>query len=870
MKGRDVKLYNGNVDCKIITLESLDNPYVVPFLMNCLEDNPTMISSAVPSGIQDNATFILNLGALGSRKDLYSDDNGSWVMTGCKTKFYIAVKDEEGKVVELEKVNNEASSDVAVRRRTYMCSSCSSYHKTIVSIEFVKDIAKWFPLVLLDYHFDGKPTKFKVTKHGNRTSSNMPHIRTKESTKVKTAEKAEQFGPKRALFLARKEAGGICGVESISSLPRNKKQVEYLARKPAERASKDPLASVLELQKTTFPGFIREVVCNDLPTVMLFTDRQLNNIVKFCGHNKADQVSELGVDVTFQLGPFYLLTTTFKNTVLRVKGANNHPSFLGPVMICMTKEETTYLSFIHCLNREIPGLSEFLHATGTDDERALTNALAAGFRHATPLLCYIHCQRNIKEKCRKLGLSSALVSRICQDLFKARTGLVWSNCQDEFDKNATAVMEEWETLERSEKVGPPAFAEYFRTHKLDDMRSKMAAYVMKDLGLGKKPYEQNVPESVNDMMKDWTKFVPQDMDKFIVTLYDFVQSFDQEEDLAWFQLSDKWEVCHQFQQHLPKKSHAEMSPEERKSVLQKINKVCLDPVAYKRCRNFKITPFSSTASGLSAGQSVCDINNLAPLSALTSQSLRKSQGILHNEQFRKAFQDRVYFVDSGGPLPHRVQCLKSGKCSCDCHFFGRNNICHHCLAVAIHLDCVAKVAEAYKGRNLTKISTATAPRNVGGKAPSRKQRLDASEVVALNSTNEDATNSDESFQAEAVNPTTLVIRRSTRPIDPPSNAPLVLKKISGNIRKCAGCSQAIKSNVVGYQSQEDQQYCFGRFESYHFWNKDSKAWQPVTSTRHYHLNPVCTKVASKITTGSVVVNSALRELIVDRFGCDLD
>ena len=112
--------------------------------------------------------------------------------------------------------------------------------------------------------------------------------------------------------------------------------------------------------------------------------------MKFCCHDRVNQVSELGVDVTFQLGPFYVLVTSFKNTTLQVKGANNHPSFLGPVMICMTKEESTYLSFIHCLNREIPGLSEFLHATGTDDERALTNSLAAGFRNAAPLLCYIH------------------------------------------------------------------------------------------------------------------------------------------------------------------------------------------------------------------------------------------------------------------------------------------------------------------------------------------------------------------------------------------------------------------------------------------------------------------------------------------------
>ena len=262
------------------------------------------------------------------------------------------------------------------------------------------------PLVLLNYNFDGQPTRFKIKKHDNRSSSNMPHIRSKESTKLTVVENAKEFGPKRALFLVSKEAGCIIDTHSISSLPGNTKQIEYLTQKPSERVKKDPLASVLELQKTSFPGFIRDVVRNDLPTVMLFTARKLKNIVTFCFDERVNGVSELGVDVTFQLGHFYVLVTSFKNTVLRVKGANNQPSFLGPVMICITRDESTYLSFPHCLIREKPGLGEFPHATGSDDERALTNALSAGFRNASPLLCYIHCQRNIKEKCRKVGLSS--------------------------------------------------------------------------------------------------------------------------------------------------------------------------------------------------------------------------------------------------------------------------------------------------------------------------------------------------------------------------------------------------------------------------------------------------------------------------------
>ena len=121
------------------------------------------------------------------------------------------------RVAEMERVRNKDNADVVVRR-TYTCSSCKWYHKTIVSTEFRKDIDKWFPLVLLHYYYDSKPTRIKVEKHGNRTSSNMPYLRTKVSTKQSIAEHVGQYGPKRALFQVTKEAGGVCGVDSTGTL----------------------------------------------------------------------------------------------------------------------------------------------------------------------------------------------------------------------------------------------------------------------------------------------------------------------------------------------------------------------------------------------------------------------------------------------------------------------------------------------------------------------------------------------------------------------------------------------------------------------------------------------------------------------------
>lgn len=104
LQAKGYKFYNDNVQCKMITqMKSLNNPYVVPFLFNCREDHPGIISEAGPMRIQDNATFALCLYALEHRKDLFLDDNGSWVMTGCKAKFYTIIKDNGGEVVELEK-----------------------------------------------------------------------------------------------------------------------------------------------------------------------------------------------------------------------------------------------------------------------------------------------------------------------------------------------------------------------------------------------------------------------------------------------------------------------------------------------------------------------------------------------------------------------------------------------------------------------------------------------------------------------------------------------------------------------------------------------------------------------------------------------
>jgi len=156
-------------------------------------------------------------------------------------------------------------------------------------------------------------------------------------------------------------------------------------------------------------------------------------------------------------------------------------------------------------------------------------------------------------------------------------------------------VQDWHTLELSERK-EPEFVQYFRKFKLEDTRERMAMYVVHELGLGEEPYLQNIPEAMYAMLKQWNNFIPQELVRFVVSLYDFKESQEMETELAWFGLSDKWEVSDDFKQHKPRQQYGEMTIEERKNVMKQISKLCPDPQAYKQCKSFRFKPTSSSSS----------------------------------------------------------------------------------------------------------------------------------------------------------------------------------------------------------------------------------------------------------------------------------
>ena len=90
----------------MVKLESLENPSVVPVMINCRNDKNNLISSSIPHLIQENATLI-----------------------------YFRCP----------------------------CKSCPQYYKTLLlSIECGKERSKWYPIIHLLCYIDAAARQFTV------------------------------------------------------------------------------------------------------------------------------------------------------------------------------------------------------------------------------------------------------------------------------------------------------------------------------------------------------------------------------------------------------------------------------------------------------------------------------------------------------------------------------------------------------------------------------------------------------------------------------------------------------------------------------------------------------------------------------------
>ena len=120
---------------------------------------------------------------------------------------------------------------------------------------------------------------------------------------------------------------------------------------------KNPINDLLQalyLCKTPGEKFFREVKSAPEEMFVTASDVQLNNVSCFCTIPKWGVAEVLSVDLTFTLGEFYVLVTSFKNAML-IKTFGKH-LYTGPGQIQHRKLLSSYRNFGSSFKRCDPKL----------------------------------------------------------------------------------------------------------------------------------------------------------------------------------------------------------------------------------------------------------------------------------------------------------------------------------------------------------------------------------------------------------------------------------------------------------------------------------------------------------------------------------
>lgn len=266
----------------------------------------------------------MDLDALDDPEDLLSDDLGAWEQTKTRSKWYLVKFTTNGEACNVTKVVDKLDGSHQVCRRPYVNKSDRSLRKTVVNI--IHPDGRHHNLVFVKYHFeDSEEHPINVKLHGNSSKCPIPYLRTYRSTvcKLKEAVGKQHSGLKRAVHDVEEAVGGLEFCNSKGSLPRGERQASYFKNTAKEKVV-DPILDITQKMKMESEHgtekFIRCYSLDDDSTkVVLFMDDQVDDLVNFCCNDVSGHKSLLCVDVTFQLGPFFVLMTTYKNTTVFIK-----------------------------------------------------------------------------------------------------------------------------------------------------------------------------------------------------------------------------------------------------------------------------------------------------------------------------------------------------------------------------------------------------------------------------------------------------------------------------------------------------------------------------------------------------------------------
>ena len=718
-------------------------------ILSCKEEK---VCKRKPISCQENALFVISREAVDNIEDLKADDNGIWDWGG-KPRSYHAVKcNEEGQIVRVRPMkyhDDPISSTEEVYELTRLYErhrGTREYHRILY---FVKDSSgKDIPNVILQYFFEGgNVLPVKIPTHGHRKTLQRPHYVVQKSTRNKVKEIAKTSKAHKVIQAINSDA---CSSKSASEEVRNKSQIYNARRFPSTpvRERKDSLFELIEQCKQHHTqedqGYVREVTFTKSPVCILATHQQLREMSHFCtGENVFNIV---GVDGTFNLGPFYVTVMTYTNSM--VENVTNHkmPTFIGPIMVHMEKTAEVYKHFFTQVVKYCPLLRN-IRTFGTDGEQALVNGLKDVFgSKCVYLRCFKHFKDDILRKLTSTGFPDWSKRVIINDIFGYTQGDTYikglldsEDCQ-EFRQKMEAVKDKWNELEqRSCDRNHPNFHSWMMQYKFDVAVSTMLASVRKAAGLGNPPvqYTQNRNESINRLLKDRTDYTKCSWAGLNDILYELVKNQESEFERS-ITSSGEYQLLNQYRHlEVSRRVWNHWDEEQRRAAIKRLRVAPLSRPLNEQQQQQQQQQQMLASLSVSCNES--GITTL-PQSILESMWNKASTLINTPGQVLRAAglnsNSRSVASASGSP-PHIVTRYPSGRVACDsnCHMWKATRLCSHCLAAAEDMGCLPELLSWYvrsnQSVNITAVATDGLPPGVGKKPSDRSYSRKKQKVQAV-------------------------------------------------------------------------------------------------------------------------------------------
>ncbi|KAK7469738.1 hypothetical protein BaRGS_00036269 [Batillaria attramentaria] len=504
--------------------------------------SPEEPPSAIPRGRKDNRIFrvsnALNKERMSDGKtSVFVDDCGAWSGFTSKTIHYLVRGDslkymERSKgqyvtIVKKERVAMDPQPDedqILVLRRTYTTLKSDPEFKRRITCA-LKYPASMSPVChdVFVVEYMGTQSS-RMAPHGHAKHNSAPYIRTTAAAKRKM-EQLIANSNKKPLAVYEEMV-----LDNSTDAPRDLREVQS-AKYNMQKNERDNgthrnnvADDVQALVNSIASGhkYISKIIHTPRspPCVILQCEEQLCDIANFCA-SSAIRPTVLGIDRTFNLGPCYLTLFVYKHMNLVRKTTNDHPIMLGPAYLHWDGSYDTYREFLShvsgSLDTEIGGTQLAVDSgmvIGSDEEKAISKAIARCFPSSSHVLCTRHIVENCKRfLTEKVGMARPERIAVLEKIF-GTSGLSSLETRGDFDLKCLELTNEFRDT-------CPEFVRYFGnlTEKLFDhviVPRRTSRWLPVD-------WTNNITESMNHVIKNRINWTPQKLPDLIDSLHTLVQ-----------------------------------------------------------------------------------------------------------------------------------------------------------------------------------------------------------------------------------------------------------------------------------------------------------------------------------------------------------